>query len=63
VLVGRGPDRAVKGGLSGLIARAFRLPLRTAFLVGVGLAQSAEFSFVLARLGVDLGVVGRRCSA
>jgi monovalent cation:H+ antiporter-2, CPA2 family len=49
----------VKGVLSGAIAYLFRLPLRTAALVGVALAQSAEFSFVLARLGVGLGVVGQ----
>jgi monovalent cation:H+ antiporter-2, CPA2 family len=49
----------VKGGLSAAIARGFGLPGRTALLVGVGLAQSAEFSFVLARLGVGLGVVGQ----
>lgn len=49
----------VKGTLSSLIAYLFRVPLRTAVMVGVGLAQSAEFSFVLARLGVGLGVVGQ----
>jgi monovalent cation:H+ antiporter-2, CPA2 family len=48
----------VKGAISALIARAFRLPMHTSVLVGVALAQSAEFSFLLARIGVDLGVVG-----
>lgn len=47
----------VKGLLVTLIAAAFRLPARTAILTGITLAQSAEFSFLLARLGVDLGVV------
>jgi CPA2 family monovalent cation:H+ antiporter-2 len=47
----------VKGLLVTLIAAVFRLPARTAILAGITLAQSAEFSFVLARLGVDLGVV------
>ncbi|HUG49045.1 MAG TPA: cation:proton antiporter [Candidatus Limnocylindria bacterium] len=58
VLVGVALIVPIKGLISGLIAAAFRLPRRTAVLVGVGLAQSAEFSFLLARLGVDLGVVG-----
>lgn len=34
-----------------------RYPVRTAVLAGLGLAQSAEFSFVLARQGVEAGVV------
>ncbi len=58
VLVGLVLIVPVKGLVSGIIAAAFRLPMRTSLLVGVGLAQSAEFSFLLARLGVDLGVVG-----
>ena len=49
----------VKGTLSALIARAFGVPGRVAVLIGVALAQSAEFSFVLARLGVDTGAVGQ----
>jgi monovalent cation:H+ antiporter-2, CPA2 family len=58
VLVGIALIVPIKGIISGLIAAAFRMPFRTSFLIGVGLAQSAEFSFLLARLGVDLGVVG-----
>jgi monovalent cation:H+ antiporter-2, CPA2 family len=58
VLVGIALIVPLKGALSALIAAAFRLPMRVSILVGVGLAQSAEFSFLLARLGVDLGVVG-----
>ena len=34
-----------------------RITARTAVLAGLGLAQSAEFSFVLAREGVEAGVV------
>ena len=58
VLVGVTLIVPIKGALSALIAAVFRLPMRTSILIGVGLAQSAEFSFLLARLGVDLGVVG-----
>jgi CPA2 family monovalent cation:H+ antiporter-2 len=46
-----------KGAMSSLITAAFRYSAGTAILTGVVLAQSAEFSFLLARLGVDLGVV------
>lgn len=47
----------VKGTLSAAIAAGLGVPRRTAILAGVALAQSAEFSFLLARLGTDLGVV------
>jgi len=47
-----------KGGLTSLIASLFQYRARTALLTGALLAQSAEFSFLLARLGSDLGVVG-----
>lgn len=47
----------VKGLLVAVLTAAFRYPARTAILTGVTLAQSAEFSFLLARLGSDLGVV------
>lgn len=42
------------------IVRAFRYPLKTAFIAGVGLAQIGEFSFVLASAGQSLGLVSRR---
>lgn len=58
VLVGVALIVPLKGLISAVIAALFRLPMRTSVLVGVGLAQSAEFSFLLARLGVDLGAVG-----
>jgi CPA2 family monovalent cation:H+ antiporter-2 len=48
---------AVKGGLVAAITAGFRYSPRTAILTGITLAQSAEFSFLLARLGTDLGIV------
>jgi CPA2 family monovalent cation:H+ antiporter-2 len=47
----------VKGALVTLITAAFRYPARTAILTGITLAQSAEFSFLLARLGADLEIL------
>jgi monovalent cation:H+ antiporter-2, CPA2 family len=47
----------LKGTLSAGLTWAFGYGPRTVLLVGVGLAQSAEFSFLLARLGTELGVV------
>jgi monovalent cation:H+ antiporter-2, CPA2 family len=47
----------VKGALTAAIVAIMRRSARTALLTGVTLAQSAEFSFLLARLGTDLGVV------
>lgn len=48
----------VKGGLVALITALFRYRPRTAVMTGIVLAQSAEFSFLLARVGTDLGAVG-----
>ena len=42
------------------LVKAFRYPLKTALLVGLGLAQIGEFSFVLASEGRALGLVSRR---
>lgn len=42
------------------IVTAFRYPLKTALLVGLGLAQIGEFSFVLASEGRSLGLVSQR---
>ncbi|HET7705886.1 MAG TPA: NAD-binding protein, partial [Thermoanaerobaculia bacterium] len=39
------------------IVLAFRYPLNTALTVGAGLAQIGEFSFILAGLGVALGLL------
>jgi CPA2 family monovalent cation:H+ antiporter-2 len=38
----------------------FRYPLKTSLIVGLGLAQIGEFSFVLASEGQSLGLVSRR---
>ncbi|HEY9640272.1 MAG TPA: cation:proton antiporter [Coleofasciculaceae cyanobacterium] len=42
------------------LVRAFRYPLKTSLIVGLGLAQIGEFSFVLASKGQALGLVSRR---
>lgn len=42
------------------LVKAFRYPLKTALIVGLGLAQIGEFSFVLASKGQMLGLVSRR---
>ncbi|MEO6349128.1 MAG: cation:proton antiporter [Candidatus Limnocylindrales bacterium] len=47
-----------KGAFIAGLSRLLGMPGRTAFLAGLALAQSGEFSFLLARLGVDAGVVG-----
>ncbi|MBI4497112.1 MAG: cation:proton antiporter [Chloroflexi bacterium] len=46
-----------KGLLTAVITALSGYPVRTALLTGVTLAQSAEFSFLLARLGADLDAV------
>ncbi|MPZ14018.1 MAG: sodium:proton antiporter [Chloroflexi bacterium] len=57
VLVGILLIVVVKGAISGLIIALARCPIRTAILGGILLGQSAEFSFLLARLGADLGAI------
>lgn len=42
------------------IIKVFGYPLKTALVVGLGLAQIGEFSFVLASAGQALGLVSRR---
>jgi len=42
------------------LVRAFGYPLKTSLIVGLGLAQIGEFSFVLASKGQVLGLVSRR---
>ncbi len=49
----------VKGLISSGLVAAFRFPPRVALLTGVALAQSAEFSFLLARVGLDVDAVSR----
>ena len=46
-----------KGLVSAGVARLLGRPIRVAVLVGALLAQSTELSFLLARVGVDLGVL------
>ncbi len=43
-----------------LMVRAFGYPLATALIIGVGLAQIGEFSFILADLGIRLGLLPER---
>ena len=47
----------LKGGLSILLARLLGLSARRSVLVGGALAQSAEFSFLLATLGLSLAAL------
>src|SRR5688500_7912477 len=42
-----------------LLVLIFRYPLNTALTVGASLAQIGEFSFILAGLGVSLGLLPR----
>src|SRR5262245_21328136 len=43
-----------------LIVLAFRHPLNTALMISASLAQIGEFSFILANLGVDFGLLPER---
>jgi monovalent cation:H+ antiporter-2, CPA2 family len=49
-----------KGAITALMPLLFGFPARTALLVGLTLAQVGEFSFVLARQGVELGAIPER---
>ena len=46
-----------KSAVAFLIAAAFRHPLSTSFTIAASLAQIGEFSFILAGLGVTLGLL------
>jgi CPA2 family monovalent cation:H+ antiporter-2 len=46
-----------KSLLAFLIVMAFRMPAGTALIVAVSLAQVGEFSFILAEMGVNLGLL------
>jgi CPA2 family monovalent cation:H+ antiporter-2 len=59
VLIGVALILPVKGVIVALVALAFRYPVRTSLLTAVLLAQSAEFSFLLARTGADLEVISQ----
>ncbi|MDD3927697.1 MAG: cation:proton antiporter, partial [bacterium] len=43
--------------ISGLAGLALRLPLRTALLVGFGLSQVGEFSFIMSKAGIEHGLI------
>jgi CPA2 family monovalent cation:H+ antiporter-2 len=45
------------GAVAFVVVRLFRYPFAAALLVAVGLGQIAEFSFILADLGIALGVM------
>jgi CPA2 family monovalent cation:H+ antiporter-2 len=47
----------VKGAVTTAIARLLGCSTRLAVLIGAGLAQSAEFSFLLARIGLEEGAL------
>ena len=47
----------VKGAVTAVIARGLGCSTRLAVLLGAGLAQSAEFSFLLARIGLEEGAL------
>ncbi len=57
VALGTGLVLVGKTLLAGGAALTLRLPLRVALAVGIGLSQVGEFSFVLARGGVKLGLL------
>jgi CPA2 family monovalent cation:H+ antiporter-2 len=46
-----------KSAAAMFIVRAFHYPLNTALVVSAGLAQVGEFSFILAGLGLSLGLI------
>jgi CPA2 family monovalent cation:H+ antiporter-2 len=50
----------VKGAVTTFIARWLGSPARVAVLLGAGLAQSAEFSFLLARIGLEEAALTRQ---
>lgn len=52
-----------KSALSFGLLRFFGQPTRTAILVGAGLGQIGEFSFILAAIGVSLGLISREAQA
>jgi len=45
----------LKAVIAGLVALSLGFPLRTAILVGLGLSQVGEFSFILSKTGVEYG--------
>jgi monovalent cation:H+ antiporter-2, CPA2 family len=49
----------VKGAVTAALARVMGATARLAVLIGAALAQSAEFSFLLARIGLEQGALTR----
>jgi CPA2 family monovalent cation:H+ antiporter-2 len=47
----------VKGAVTTAVAGLLGFPPRVAILIGAGLGQSAEFSFLMARIGLEEGVL------
>ena len=47
----------VKGAVTAALGRLRGLPTRSAILLGAGLAQVGEFSFILAEDGLELGII------
>jgi CPA2 family monovalent cation:H+ antiporter-2 len=60
--VGLGVVLIGKPAVALLLVRAMRYPIRTALTVAVALAQIGEFSFILAMLGRDLGILTAEAS-
>jgi CPA2 family monovalent cation:H+ antiporter-2 len=50
----------VNGGIAFVLTRAIGYSMETALLIGVGLAQIGEFSFILADLGIGLDLLNAR---
>jgi CPA2 family monovalent cation:H+ antiporter-2 len=50
---------AGKAVITGLVARAFGYIYMAPWLIGLGLAQVGEFSFVLARTGLNIGALSK----
>jgi CPA2 family monovalent cation:H+ antiporter-2 len=47
----------LKAVIGGLVTLSLGFPLRTAILVGLGLSQVGEFSFILSKTGVEYGLL------
>lgn len=50
----------VKGAVTSVVSRWLGCSTRLAVLIGAGLAQSAEFSFLLARIGLEEGALTKQ---
>lgn len=52
-----------KSALASALLRLLGQPARTALLVGTGLGQIGEFSYIVAALGISLGLISREAQA